>query len=205
MKIVILGAPGAGKGTQARNLAGHLQIAHIATGDVLREHIRRGTEIGEQIAHLLEVGALVPDDIVIPLVQEALGKSDGKFILDGFPRTLAQARSLAGLTDLDYVIKIDVVDAVIVERMSGRLTCSGCGEMFHTTYRPPAVAGKCDVCSRKLTQRNDDKAKTVRHRLKLYHGLTNPIEDFYREKGLFFVIPGIGGIADITGRILKIL
>ncbi len=209
MQLIILGAPGAGKGTQTRNVSAHLNIPQISTGDILREHMKNHTEIGNSIRHLMDRGELVSDELVISIIKERLALPDCKngFILDGFPRNIAQAQVLDGIMKelgkkIDKVISITVEDEVIVERMSGRLTCPHCGAMYHTHYYPPRDGCLCDTCNTSLIQRADDKAATVKARLVLYHSLTEPIIGFYRNKGLLLEVSGEGPVAQITEKIL---
>ena len=208
MRIVVLGAPGAGKGTQARNLSKYYGIPHVSTGDILREQMKLGTEIGKIIKDLMDTGNLVPDEIVTRLIAKQI--ADGSFILDGYPRTLEQAGVLTYLTNvmglpLDKVISIDVDDDIIVERMAGRISCTKCGEIYHLHYFPPKVEDKCNICGSHLVQRDDDKAQTVLHRLKVYHEMTEPIIKFYRGNGQLLSVSGVGEIGDITQRILRSL
>ncbi len=206
----MLGAPGAGKGTQAKGLAKHYNIAHISTGDILREHIRGNTEIGQSVSEILKSGGLVPDELVNKMVFERLQQADcaNGFILDGFPRTLQQAKELSSMTSelnipIDRAILVDVADDTIIERMSGRLSCPKCGAMFHVKYLIPKTEGKCDACSETLTQREDDKKETVINRLAVYHEITEPIIDFYEENGILTKVSGIGSVEEITNSILK--
>ena len=208
MRIVVLGAPGAGKGTQARNLAKYYGTPHVSTGDILREQMKLGTEIGKAISYLMDTGNLVPDEIVTRLIAKQI--ADGSFILDGYPRTLEQAGVLTYLTNvmglpLDKVISIDIDDSVIMKRMTGRIYCSKCGEIYHLHYFPPNVKDKCNICGSSLVQRDDDKAQTVEYRLKVYHEMTEPIIKFYRGKGLLLSVSGVGEIGDITQSILRSL
>jgi len=205
MRIVVLGPPGAGKGTQARNLSKYYKTPHVSTGDILRGQIEKETEIGEEIKHDMKAGNLVKDEIVLRLIMKNIAMGD--FVLDGYPRTLCQAEILDYLTrvmgiGLDRVVSIDVSDDVIVERMSGRVSCSRCGEVFHLHYHPPKIKDKCNVCGGGLVQRPDDKASTVRHRLSVYHELTSPIKEFYKEKRLLLTVSGIGEIGEITDNII---
>jgi adenylate kinase len=208
MKLVLLGAPGAGKGTQTRNLSKHYSIAQISTGDILRDNMRRKTKIGIEINDLMNKGQLVDDQLVINLVKERILEKDCEngFILDGFPRTIYQAKQLFDIVgEINKVVSVEVDDEVILERMTGRLTCSSCGAMYHTHYYPPHLEKICDVCSTELTQREDDKAKTVIERLRLYHALTEPIKEFFKEKNLLIEVLGVGDIIQITNFIVKAL
>ena len=205
MRIVVLGPPGAGKGTQARNLAKFYRTPHISTGDVLRAQIQMRSEIGEGIKDVLRAGNLVKDEIVLRLIVKDI--AGGEFVLDGYPRTQEQAVVLEYLTKsiglpIDRVVSVDVPDDVIVERMSGRVYCSRCGEVYHLFYHPPKQAEKCNVCGSGLTQRPDDKACTVKHRLAVYHELTKPIISFYEERGLVLSVSGVGEIGEITQNII---
>jgi len=208
MRIVVLGAPGAGKGTQARNLATYFNAPHISTGDMLREHMRNGTEIGNSIRELMDRGELVPDELATRLVQPVI--EGGSYILDGFPRTLAQAETLSAMTKalglpLDRVVSVDVPDEVIMERMTGRVTCPDCGAMFHRNYYPPKEEGLCDSCGKALVQREDDKARTVQNRLRIYHEMTEPIISYYRSRGVLLEIDGVGEMQDIADRLIHAL
>lgn len=191
MKLILLGAPGAGKGTQAEVLSAKLGIPTISTGNILRAAMRDGTPLGVQIKACMDAGKLVPDELVIGIVVERLAQPDCAegYILDGMPRTLPQAEALDkhGVT-FDRVISIEIEDEVIENRMSGRRVCSGCGSSFHLVSRPPVKEGVCDNCGGALIQRNDDKPETVRDRLATYHKETEPLKGFYAEKGLLLPI-----------------
>ena len=205
MRLVVLGPPGAGKGTQARNLSKYYKTPHISTGDILRAQIEMQTEIGEEIKHDMKVGNLVKDEIVLRLIMKNIAAGD--FVLDGYPRTLCQAEILDYLTGvmgikLDRVVAVDVSDDVIIERMSGRVSCSRCGEVFHLHYHPPKIRDKCNVCGGGLVQRPDDKATTVRNRLDIYHKTTSPIIEFYKKKDLVLSVSGIGEIGEITQQMI---
>ena len=205
MRLVVLGAPGAGKGTQARNLAKYYNTPHISTGDILREQIKLGTQIGIEIKETMDTGNLVSDEIVARLVMKQI--ADGSFILDGYPRNLEQAGILMYLTNvmglpLDKVVSIDVEDDVIMERMEGRVSCIKCGEIYHLHYYPPKSPTRCDICGSPLASRDDDKAQTVKNRLKVYHEMTEPIIKFYRGNGLLLSVSGVGEIGEITQRII---
>ncbi|GHV39269.1 adenylate kinase [Clostridia bacterium] len=206
MRIVVLGAPGAGKGTQARNLARFYNTPHVSTGDMLRQHMKERSSIGLAIKDLMDKGALVPDEIVTRLIAKQL--ADGAFVLDGYPRTLQQAGVLSYFTEnmgvsLEKVVYINVADDVIMERMTGRVYCSRCGETYHTHYHPPVKAGRCNVCGGDLVQREDDKAYTVANRLKVYHEMTEPIINYYRDKGLLLEVSGVGDIGGITSELIN--
>ena len=185
MKLIFLGAPGAGKGTQAARISAALGIPAVSTGDIIREAIRSGSPLGVEFKRYTDSGALVPDELVVALLQERLAKDDCKtgFILDGFPRTIHQAEYLDS-TDLviDRVIDIEVADEVIVQRMSGRRFCPQCQKTYHVKYTPPKEEGICDTCKIPLVLRDDDKPETVRHRLEVYHEQTEPLIDYYKTK-----------------------
>lgn len=209
MILIILGSPGAGKGTQARNLSKYYNITHISTGDILREHMRNRTTIGVSINDLMDTGRLVPDELIIGLVESRIREDDclGGFILDGFPRTLVQAEAFGTISSdmgfaINRVVSVEVNDAVIISRMTGRMICPDCGGMFNLAYYPPKIRGICDSCGAKLIQRDDDKAKTVKSRLKLYHELTGPIIEYYENKGLLLRVNGVGDINDVTRTII---
>jgi len=212
MNIVFLGPPGAGKGTQAKRIAEKYGIPQVSTGDMFREHLSKGTELGQKAKEYMEKGQLVPDEIVLGMVEERLKQSDCEkgFILDGFPRTVPQAEALDQLLDkmgkkIDYAICIDVPDEEPVKRLTGRRTCKKCGMMYHVIFKPPKEEGKCDVCGGELYQRADDNEETVRNRLKVYHEQTEPIIQFYEKKGVLHRIDGIGSIDEIFERIVKVL
>jgi len=195
MKLVMLGAPGAGKGTQARRIMESYQIPQVSTGDMLREARARGTELGLEAARFMEDGHLVPDDVVVGIVSARL-KSDelaGGFILDGFPRTLPQAEALDGMgVTIDAVLNVVVDSDELIERLTGRLTCSNCGFMHHRKFLRPAVEGVCDKCDGQLIQRADDNEETVRNRLTVYARQTMPLVEFYENKGLVHDLDGTG-------------
>ncbi|HAG04178.1 MAG TPA: adenylate kinase [Lachnospiraceae bacterium] len=200
MKFILIGCPGAGKGTQAKKLSKHYDIAHISTGDLLRDQIKRGTELGKKITEIMDKGGLVSDDIVAAILKERITEDDCKkgYILDGYPRNVAQAEGLEAITGpLDKVVCIDVDDAVILDRMTGRRSCPKCGEMYHTKYNPPKTDSICDRCGESLIQRKDDNEETVKNRLKVYHETTAPVIDFYDKKGIVCRIDGQGDIDDI--------
>jgi len=207
MKLVLLGPSGAGKGTQAKQLSKVFGIPHISTGDILRGHITRSTEIGQQIEHIMDTGKLVPDAIVIELARERVAETDcvRGFILDGFPRNLYQAEVLCEMAlGIDRVICIRLDDEVIIKRMSGRFSCPACGAVYHTEYYPPKVTGICDTCGNELIQREDDKESTVANRLRIYHEMTEPIISFFYEKNILTEVNGLGSAEDITDQIIKL-
>ena len=208
MKLVLLGCPGAGKGTQAEKLSKHYGIAHISTGDLLRDQIARGTELGKKVSKIMEEGGLVSDEIVSSMLAERIKDEDCKkgYILDGYPRNLAQAEGLEAITGpLDKVVCIDVDDSVIVDRMSGRRSCPNCNEMYHIKYNPPKVEGVCDDCGTQLVQRKDDNEETVLHRLEVYHQTTQPLIDYYGNKGILARVNGVGDIEDIFAEVCRVL
>ena len=202
MKIIFLGAPGAGKGTQAEYVAERLGIPTISTGAIIREATKAGTEMGLVAKEFVERGALVPDEVVIGIVKERLAKSDCDkgFILDGFPRTVPQAETLDAMgVKLDAVVSLEVADEVIVERMSGRRVCSNCSKSYHTVYKPSPNGDACE-CGTPLTTRADDAHDVVRSRLTVYHSSTEPLKNFYAEKGLLRLVEGQEKVEDTTKR-----
>ena len=204
MKLMFLGAPGAGKGTQAERISEKYGIPSISTGAILREAMAQGSELGKKAKSFVDAGTLVPDDVVIGIIKERLAGDDCKkgFILDGFPRTVPQAEALdaMGIT-MDLVVSIEVDDDHIVRRMSGRRLCSKCGASYHIVNVPPKVEGVCDKCGAPLMLRADDKPEVVRDRLATYHKQTEPLKDFYAAKGLLVLINGHDAIENITANI----
>lgn len=214
MRIVLLGGPGSGKGTQAKMLTEKLGVPQISTGDIFRAALKEGTPMGLKAKTFMDKGELVPDDVVIGVVEERLAKPDLEkgFMLDGFPRTLAQAEALDKiLTSLkktiDHAILVDVPDEELVGRLSGRRTCrdSACGKMYHVMFNPPKTEGKCDACGADLYQRDDDNEKTIRERLTVYNSATSPLIDYYDGKGLLRRVEGVGPIGQIFASIEKVL
>lgn len=208
MKLILLGAPGAGKGTQAEIVSKHLSIPTISTGNIIRAALKAQTEMGIKAKEFIDKGLLVPDDVVIGIVKERLKEDDCKngFILDGFPRTVPQAQALDDMgVEIDRVIDIQVPDEKIVQRLSGRRVCGACGASYHLLYKRPAKEGVCDDCGAPLVQRSDDKEETVLERLKVYHEQTEPLVDFYRSKNKLFVVEGQEEVADTTALTLKAL
>lgn len=212
MRIVLLGAPGAGKGTQSHVLQQEFAIPTLSTGDIFRKAMADGTEIGLKAKQYMDAGNLVPDDVVLEVIRERILQDDCKdgFILDGFPRTVVQAEELDKMMEkdnlaLDYVINIDVNDEEIIRRQGGRLVAPKSGRTYHKEFNPPNVAGKCDVSGEDLVQREDDKEDVVRHRLNVYHTQTAPVEGYYREKGMLLNINGIQPVEAVTAEMLASL
>lgn len=201
MKLILLGAPGAGKGTQAENISAHLNIPTISTGNIIREALKSGTEMGLQARQYVEAGQLVPDEVVIGIIRDRLVEPDcaNGYILDGFPRTIPQAEALERMgIEIDRVIEIAVADEKITQRMSGRRVCLKCGATYHLEYKKPLVDGVCNQCGDALVQRKDDQPETVQERLRVYHQQTEPLKDFYAAKGKLFVVEGQEEVADTT-------
>ena len=208
MKLIMFGPPGAGTGTQTDILSRRYGSTKISTGDALRDVIRSGSELGEQVKHLMDCGQFVPDEIVTEIIRDRVSSPDcaNGFILDGFPRNLAQAEALVGMgVKVNKALLIVVPDEVLVERVQGRVMCDQCGASFHLQNNPPAVEGVCDKCGGHLEARKDDQPETVRERLKIYHELTDPVVDFYRQRGVLSEIDGTASIGDATAQILKAL
>lgn len=212
MKIIMLGAPGAGKGTQAKMLADKYGIPHISTGDIFRANIKNETELGKKAKEYMDQGLLVPDELTVNLVVDRIKQDDCTkgYILDGFPRTIPQAESLdAALTELndslDYAVNVEVPDENIVNRMSGRRACVGCGATYHIVHIPTKVEGICDRCGKELILRDDDKPETVQKRLKVYHEQTQPLIDYYKDKGILREVDGTVDMKDVFDAIVKVL
>lgn len=208
MNLIIIAAPGAGKGTQAELLSKHFNIPTISTGAILRKNISEGTHLGEIAAKYINDGKFVPDDVIIQVVIDRLSQPDCKngFILDGFPRTLAQAEALeTSHINIDAVLTIEVPDEDIVKRVAGRLECKNCGSTYHKIYRTPKKEGVCDNCGGALVTRADDKPETVKERLATYHKQTEPLKKFYAEKGKLKTAHGKEGIPETTAEVLKVL
>ena len=208
MKLILLGAPGAGKGTQAEKICQKNNIPTISTGNILREALKSGTEMGRKAKEYMDAGKLVPDDIVIGIIQERLAQPDcaGGFILDGFPRTIPQAEALdrMGIV-IDRVIDIEVADETIARRVSGRRVCPACGASYHVDYKRPAVENVCDRCGDTLVQRKDDHPDTVKDRLRVYHEQTEPLKEYYEKQGKLHIVEGQEEVADTTALTLKAL
>lgn len=208
MKLILLGAPGAGKGTQAEVLCQKLGIPTISTGNILRAAIQEGTPVGLQAKSFMDTGKLVPDEVIIQIVAQRIAQSDCAegFILDGVPRTIAQAEALdAAGVRFDRVLSLEITDQEIEERMSGRRVCSKCGASFHIHARPTKVEGVCDNCGGPVVQRDDDKPETVRHRLEVYHQQTEPLKDYYQAKGLLTLVDNRPTIEATTQAIMEAL
>lgn len=208
MKLILLGAPGAGKGTQAEVICKALNIPAISTGNIIREALAQGTEMGLKAKSFMDAGQLVPDDVVIGIIKERLAKDDcaNGFILDGFPRTIPQAEALDAMgVIIDKVIDIEVPDEKIAARMSGRRVCKDCGSSYHLEYKAPKAEGICDACDGELIQRKDDAPETVLDRLAVYHKQTEPLKDYYSKKGILRIVEGQEEIADTSALTLKAL
>lgn len=212
MKIIMLGAPGAGKGTQAKMIAEKYQVPHISTGDIFRANIKNGTELGMEAKKYMDQGLLVPDELTVKILLDRVAKEDCKdgYVLDGFPRTIPQAKvleeALAKLGErIDYAIDVDVPDENIVRRMSGRRACLKCGATYHIEHVPPKAEGVCDTCGSELVLRDDDKPETVQNRLKVYHDQTQPLIDFYSERGVLKTVDGTVDMQVVFQAITDIL
>lgn len=208
MNLILLGAPGAGKGTQAEVICDKLGVPTISTGNIIREALSKETEMGIKAKSFIDAGQLVPDEVVIGIIKERLAKDDCKngFILDGFPRTIPQAEALDAMgVVIDKVIDIEVPDDKIVQRLSGRRVCADCGASYHLEYKKPEKEGICNVCGGKLVQRKDDHPDTVLDRLKVYHEQTEPLKDYYSKAGLLKVVEGQEEVAATTALTLKAL
>jgi adenylate kinase len=211
-RVVLLGPPGAGKGTQAKLLQDEFGACQISTGDILRKAVDEQTTLGKEASGYINRGALVPDDVIVNLVAERLRERDCEngFILDGFPRTIPQAEGLdrilktAGLS-LNGVLSVQVPESIIIERLAGRRTCRSCGALSHMVFNPPKKAGVCDRCGGELYQRDDDREETIANRLKVYEKQTAPLANYYRERGLLREIDGVGEVDDIRARVTKAL
>ena len=212
MKIIMLGAPGAGKGTQAKQIADKYSIPHISTGDIFRANIKNGTELGTKAKQYMDQGALVPDELTCDLVMDRIQQDDCKngFVLDGFPRTIPQAEALDAALGkinekMDYAIDVDVPDENIVNRMSGRRACLNCGATYHLISIPPKVEGICDRCGSEIVLREDDKPETVQKRLKVYHEQTQPLIDYYKNQGILKSVDGTQPMDEVFKAIVTIL
>ena len=208
MKLILLGAPGAGKGTQAEKICEKYNIPSISTGNIIRAALKNGTEMGLKAKSYMDAGQLVPDDVVIGIIKDRLKEKDCQngFILDGFPRTIPQAQALVDMgVDIDKVIDIEVPDEAITARLSGRRVCSKCANSYHVLYKKPKVEGVCDACGGELIQRKDDAPETVQARLVEYHEMTEPLKGFYENLGKLKVVEGQEDVADTTKLVLAAL
>ena len=206
MNLILLGAPGAGKGTQAEVISEHLHIPTISTGNIIREALKSGSELGEKARSYMDKGTLVPDEIVIGIIKERLTENDcaNGFILDGFPRTIPQAEALDRMgVVIDRVIDIEVADDVIARRVSGRRVCLACGATYHIDYKKPSVEGVCDKCGDTLVQRKDDHPDTVKERLSVYHDQTEPLKSYYAQSGKLKIVEGQEEVKDTSALVLK--
>ncbi len=208
MKLILLGAPGAGKGTQAEIISEKYNIPTISTGNIIRAALKNGTEMGLKAKSYIDAGNLVPDDVVIGIIKERLAEDDCEngFILDGFPRTIPQAEALDKMNfNIDYALSIEVADSEIVKRMSGRRVCEKCGASYHTEFKKPAKDGICNVCEGKLVIRKDDEPETVMNRLNVYHEQTEPLKDYYAKAGKLLTVEGQQEVKDTTALVLRAL
>jgi adenylate kinase len=205
LKIVLLGPPGSGKGTQTERLCSELKLVKISTGDLLREAVRNNTPLGVKAKSFMDAGKLVPNDLVVDLVKERMKSVKGGVILDGFPRSLEQAQLLDRFAKIDLVIDIVVNEENLIKRLTMRRTCKNCSSVYHLEYNPPKAEDKCDKCEGPLYQRSDDTEKTVRERLKVYRESTLPLTKFYKDKGILRQVDGEGDISHVYQRILKVI
>ena len=212
MKIIMLGAPGAGKGTQAKMIAEKYSVPHVSTGDIFRANIKKGTELGKEAKKYMDQGLLVPDELTVKILLDRVAQDDCKngYVLDGFPRTIPQAqvldKALSELDDaIDYAINVDVPDENIIRRMGGRRACLTCGATYHVEHIPPKKEGICDACGSELVLRDDDKPETVKNRLDVYHKQTQPLIDFYEAKGILKSVDGTVPMEDVFAAITEIL
>lgn len=212
MRVVLVGPPGAGKGTQAQFIASHLAIPKVSTGDIFRYNVSAGTELGRQAKAFMDRGDLVPDEVTIAMVQSRLGEDDAQsgFLLDGFPRNVPQAETLKKLLAdwglrLELVLELVVDHDEVIRRLSGRRTCRKCGRVWHVAFDPPSIPGKCDECGGDLFQRDDDREETIRHRLEVYQEQTQPLISYYADEGILLGIDATGPVEDVTDRALLAL
>ncbi|MDR1764813.1 MAG: adenylate kinase [Lachnospiraceae bacterium] len=212
MKIIMLGPPGAGKGTQAKRIAGFYGIPHISTGDIFRANLKGGTPLGMEAKKYMDQGLLVPDDVTVAMLLKRLEEPDCAkgFVLDGFPRTIPQAESLkealaASGKHIDFAINVDVPDEVIIDRMGGRRACVSCGSTYHIAYSPPKTEGRCDVCGEALIQRDDDKPETVGKRLDVYHEQTHPLIEYYEKDDVLDNVDGTRPMDEVFDHIIELL
>lgn len=212
MRIVLVGPPGAGKGTQAQFIATHLGVPQISTGDIFRANVSRGTALGVEAKKYMDAGDLVPDEVTIGMVRQRISEPDATsgYLLDGFPRNLSQAQALDDMlleigTGLDVVLELVVDDDEVVQRLAGRRTCRDCGRIWHIDFDPPTVSGRCDACEGELFQRDDDREVTIRHRLEVYADQTAPIVGYYADRALLAGVDATGGVEDVTARAIAAL
>jgi adenylate kinase len=212
MRLVLVGPPGAGKGTQAQFIAAHLSVPQISTGDIFRANVSQGTPLGKQAKAYMDAGDLVPDEVTVAMVRDRLAEPDAArgFLLDGFPRTVPQAVELDDMladmdTKLDVVLELIVDDDEVVRRLSGRRTCRSCGHIWHVDFDPPSKEGICDNCGGELFQRDDDKPETIRHRLQVYYDQTAPLAGYYGERGILTGVDAMGPVDDVTERAIAAL
>ena len=212
MRLVLVGPPGAGKGTQAQFISAHLGVPKISTGDIFRANVSEGTPLGQEAKKYMDAGDLVPDEVTIGMVRDRLAEPDAKtgFLLDGFPRNVPQARTFDDIlsesaTPLDVVLELVVDDDEVVRRLSGRRTCRSCGHIWHVDFDPPSTEGQCDICGGELFQRDDDKPETIRHRLEVYYEQTSPLVGYYAEIGILVGIDAMGPVDDVTDRAIAAL
>lgn len=212
MKIIMLGAPGAGKGTQAKMIAAKYSVPHVSTGDIFRANIKNGTELGKEAKQYMDKGLLVPDELTVRILLDRVAQEDcaNGYVLDGFPRTIPQAEVLENALNelgdkIDFAIDVDVPDENIIRRMSGRRACLSCGATYHIEHIPPKKEGVCDTCGSELVLRDDDKPETVKNRLDVYHKQTQPLIDFYSEKGVLKTVDGTLPMDDVFAAITAIL
>jgi len=207
MKLILLGPPGAGKGTQAKSISNEYNIPHISTGDIFRKNISEKTALGIEAKGYIDKGLLVPDELTVRIVEDRLRSDDCKmgYLLDGFPRTIYQAEELEKLDILDCVLLLQVPDEFILSRMTGRRVCAGCGASFHITNNPPKIEGVCDLCGGELVQRKDDKKETVAQRIQVYKNQTEPLVNFYKDKGILKTVDGTLKIEEVFKSIVRIL
>ena len=212
MRVILLGPPGAGKGTQATRIAERYGIPHISTGDLLRANVREGTSLGQEAQRYMDAGDLVPDEVIMGMVADRLELPDAEagFLFDGFPRTVPQAEALEGMlidrgAPLDAVLRLAVPQDEVVRRLTGRRTCSGCGRIFHEVFDPPVEPGRCDDCGGELTQRDDDTEAVVLNRLDVYRSQTQPLEHFYWERGLLRDVEAVGTPEEVSERAAQVL
>ncbi len=207
MRLVFIGPPGIGKGTYAAAVSQRYGIPHISTGDILRDEVKRGTELGRRVKEYLDRGVLVPDELIIEIVRERLSQEDCRrgFILDGFPRTIRQAEELDGITKIDLVLNFVAPEEVIIDRISGRRICRVCGAIYHVKYMPPRVPGVCDKCGGELYQRDDDKPEVIRRRLEVFKAQFEPIVSYYRGRGLLVEIDASEQAEVVIPRVIAVL